>query len=281
MAVRGEYLLAPRPGFVAGYDAVGVVEIVPDGVAHLHVGQRVAAVLPGMGAHARRVSVSPSLLVPIPDELESAAASTVALDALTAHFALAALGARAGSVLIQGAGGAVGSWATQLAIGRGLAVWGTASARSGGHAERLGARVLDYRDRSWIEQVGLPAPGGVGGAIDHTGDPVVRRAVRRDGRIVRIAFGGGSGRGRMATARGFVRSGLRRWARPGERVCSVPMLVRLHRHRYREALSELLSGVATGRLSTPAPRVFHPADYANALLTAESTPAGTKVVLAF
>lgn len=124
MAVRGEYLLAPRPGFVAGYDAVGVVEIVPDGVAHLHVGQRVAAVLPGMGAHARRVSVSPSLLVPIPDELESAAASTVALDALTAHFALAALGARAGSVLIQGAGGAVGSWATQLAIGRGLAVWG-------------------------------------------------------------------------------------------------------------------------------------------------------------
>lgn len=279
MAVRGDYLLAPRPGFAAGYDFVGEIERVPDGAAHLSVGMPVAGILPGMGAHASRVAVPASLLVPVPDAVPLAHAATVPLDAVTAWFALASLTRGAGNVLVQGAGGAVGGWATQLAAGRGLSVWGTASRRSRGQAERLGARVLDYRG-PWVQELRQEVPGGVDGAIDHTGNAVVRESVRPDGRIVRIAFGSAASGQRWATAMGFARAGLRRFARPSERVCSVPMIVRQRRGAYREALASVLDLVARGEVAPPEPRAFPMAEYGAALAAAERAKPGTKVVLA-
>lgn len=282
MAVRGDYLFQPLPGFVPGYDFVGTIQCLPDDDrSGLVVGQRVAGILPRMGAHASLVSVAPSLLIPVPDGLDSPTAATVPLDAVTARFALDLLALNSGQVLVQGVGGAVGAWAAQLAAARGLTVYGTASSRSRGYAERFAATVLDYRNPAWVEQLLGLCSGGVGGAIDHTGSRVLRQAVRPGGRIVRTAFGGAPGRQRTATATGFLASALRRYARPDERVCSVPILVATRRSRYRRTLARLLDAVSSGALLAPHPRCFSVAGYSDALTTAVGGEPGEKVVLAF
>jgi len=280
MAVRGDYLLHPFPGFVPGYDVVGTIQCLPDHAdTGLVVGQRVAGILPRMGAHATLVAVHPSLLVPVPDGLDSATAATLPLDAVTATLALDALPQGDGTVLVQGAGGAVGAWAVQLARAAGRTVCGTASARSGALAELLGATVIDYRDPTWIDRVIAESGGGVTGVIDHTGGRSIRRAVRRDGRIVRIAFGGVQGRQRSAAARGALLSGLHRFARPSERIVSVPVSVSAHRARYRQILGDLLRRVSLGELTAPRPRLFPLRDYPSALSAATAGEPGVKPVL--
>lgn len=282
MAVRGDYLMQPLPRFVPGYDFIGTLEHLPRAdTSGLVIGQRVAGILPRMGAHATMISVASSLLVPVPDALDSATAATIPLDAVTASFALEALSLKhADTILVQGAGGAVGSWAVQLAARQGHTVFGTASSRSRAHAESLGAHVLDYRDPTWEERLIAATGGGVAGAIDHTGSRSVRRAVTGGGRIVHIAFGGSPGSQRMRTARGVVAANLRRCARPAERVCSIPMSVPLRRAAYREALAHALRSVASGTLTHPKPRLFPLAAYSDALAAVENTDPGTKVVLA-
>lgn len=280
MAVRGDYLLQPFPRFVPGYDFIGTIEHLPEEVGlGLSAGQRVAGILPRMGTHANVMSIAPSLLVPVPDGLDSATAATVPLDAITAQFALDALALDSGSVLVQGAGGAVGAWAVQLSAVQGLNVYGTASPRSRPYAERLGAEVFDYRDPAWVEHLFEASAGGIAGAIDHTGSRALRRVVRPNGRIVRIAFGGEPGAQPRTTAAGFLTSAMRRYAQPGERICSVPSLVVTRRGRYRQALAALLGAVAKGTLVTPRPLAFSFAEYADALAHATGSEPGAKVIL--
>ncbi|WP_325090655.1 quinone oxidoreductase family protein [Leucobacter sp. M11] len=281
IAMRGDYLMQPFPGFVPGYDFIGVVEHLPRADATgLLVGQRVAGILPRMGAHATMISAAPALLVPVPEDLDSATAATIPLDAVTASFALDALALeRADSILVQGAGGAVSSWAVQLAARRGHTVHGTTSSRSRAHSESLGAHVLDYRDPAWTERLIAATGGGVAGAIDQTGSRAVRRVVVPGGRIVRIAFGGSPGHQRMTTARGFLAANLRRYARPAERVCSIPMSVPVRRAAYRQALDDALRSVAAGTLAPPEPRLFPLAAYSDAMTAAENADPGAKVIL--
>lgn len=280
MAVRGDYLLQPVRGFVPGYDFVGVVERLPRGdPSGLHLGQRVAGILPRMGAHASLISVAPSLLVPVPDLLDSTTAATIPLDAVTARFAIDALAKGSETILLQGAGGAVGAWAAQLATIRGLTVYGTASPRSRTHAEQFTDSVYDYDDPAWIDQILDATTGGVDGAIDHTGSRSLRRAVRAGGRVVRTAFGGAPGQGRSRIATGFATSTLRRYARPGERICSVPILVATRRARYRQALTELFTAVGTGRLVPPRPRIMPLTQYPDALASAIGAAPGEKTIL--
>lgn len=265
------------PRFVPGYDFIGVIEhLGAGGTFGLSVGQRVAGVLPRMGAHATRISVPPSLLVPVPDELDAAVAATVPLDALTARFSLDSLGTRDAPILIQGAGGSVGGWAAQMARGR--VIYGTASARSRHRAEALGVEVLDYRDSDWIRRLRNATNGGVRGAIDHTGSLEVRRAIAPGGRIVRIAFGGESGRRRVA-ATGFLKANLRRYSDPSERVTSIPMLVAFRREAYRAALSDILAKVAAGSLQPPAANEHPFTAYEVAVAGAVNPEPGVKTVL--
>ncbi|MDR1387324.1 MAG: zinc-binding dehydrogenase [Propionibacteriaceae bacterium] len=280
MAVRGDYLLRPGRGFVPGYDFVGTVQsLPPGGRGRLRIGQRVAGVRPEMGAQASLVRVPPSLLAPLPDRLDSSTAATIPLDAVTAWFALDALALRSGTVLVQGAGGAVGAWAAQLAAARGLTVFGTASPRSRAQAERFASTVFDYRDGGWIDQLLDASGGGVDGVIDHTGDHSLRRVVRPGGRLVRTAFGGAPGAQRAATAAGFLTSSLRRWARPDERICSTPILVATRRERYRQALTGLLAAVDAGQLVPPRPRSWPFDRYAEALAASVQAVAGEKTII--
>jgi NADPH2:quinone reductase len=254
LARRGGYLLQPRVGFTTGYDFVGVLETVTPSaeLLGLHIGSRVAACLPRMGAHATHLVLDPSLLVAVPDALPSAVAATVPLDVVTATLALQlARIPSGGSVLIQGVTGAVGSFAAQQAALAGLSVFGTASARSRAEAERLGATFADYADPAWAVRVRDATRGGVDGAIDHTGSPAVRRALAPRGILVHTAFVGTPGREVRDTAVGGLVTSARRWSHPRERVCSVPLFVATQRDAYRAMLAAALERLASGALSAP------------------------------
>lgn len=254
LARRGGYVFQPLPGFVTGYDFVGVLETesAVSAVLGMRAGDRVAGVLPRMGAHATRLVLPAALLAPVPAGLDSAVAATVPLDAITASTALRLGDVDAGgSVLVQGAGGAVGAFAVQLALRDGLTVYGTGSTRSRAQVEALGATFVDYTDPLWPARVRNASDGGVDAVIDHTGSPEALSALAPGGTLVHTAFTGRRGHERADSLRGSLVSAAHRWSAPRQRICSVPALVATRRNDYRRTLGDLLELVATGALSAP------------------------------
>jgi NADPH:quinone reductase-like Zn-dependent oxidoreductase len=116
----------PRP-FAPGFEVAGEVVRVGDGVEGWKVGDKAVALIRFWG-YARDVVVTEDQLFPYPADLSPAQAASVPVVFLTAWVALFETGhARPGDkVLVLGAGGGVGTAAVQLAVERGLRVFGTA-----------------------------------------------------------------------------------------------------------------------------------------------------------
>ena len=72
---RGKYYDQPPFPFVPGYDFVGTVQAVGDGVDRAMIGERVAAVVK-TGAWATHVLVDADRVVPVPDGIDPADAET-------------------------------------------------------------------------------------------------------------------------------------------------------------------------------------------------------------
>ncbi|WP_348790045.1 zinc-binding dehydrogenase [Leifsonia sp. NPDC080035] len=272
LARRGGYVFQPVPGFVTGYDFVGVLESesAVSVALGLRAGMRVAGVLPRMGSHTTLLVVSPTLLVAVPDGLDPASAAVAPLDAVTAALALQLAGP-APRILIQGVSGPVGSIAAQLAERAGRTVVGTASSPVDGVA------TIDYRDPDWPARAVEAAGGPFGAAIDHTGSPRVAETLSPDGTLVHTAFAGRRGHERGDSLRGSARAAVAR--HPRERVCSVPFFVLRHRPAYRRMLSGLLADVAEGRLRSARPQTFALDEVWDAHRAAEGAEPGRKVVL--
>jgi len=158
------------PPLTLGWDVAGAVDAVGAGVWRLSPGDRVVGIsthmFDGPKTHSELVVLNETAVAAIPAELEAGAGSTLPLAGLTAIQALDMLALRRGqSVLISGAGGAVGTLALQLARMRGLRVIGAGAARHG-------ALVLDLGAHEFVETDDLACnvrdlvPGGVDGAID-------------------------------------------------------------------------------------------------------------------
>jgi len=277
LARRGGYVLQPAPGFVTGYDFVG--ELMTESAVSVALGLRegasVAGMLPRMGAHATFLTVAPTLLVALPAGMDPAAAAVLPLDAVTAAHALELAGPGE-RVLVQGASGAVGALAVQLAQRSGRTVVGTASERTADRVREFGIPVVDHTREDWTRLVRDAAGGGVDAAIDHTGSPRVREVLAPGGVLVRTAFAGRPGHERGDALRGSAAAARHRW----ERVCSAPLYVATQRNAYRRVLAELLADAASGDLRTVQP-VIHPlAEVWASHRAAESLPPGAKVVLA-
>jgi NADPH:quinone reductase-like Zn-dependent oxidoreductase len=134
---------------VPGIDLAGTIEQVGTGVDTWNTGDTVVAFLPltAPGAAAEYVTVPAALLAAAPRTGELADAAALPAAGLTAFQSLfdhAAL--RAGErILINGAGGAVGGYAVQLARRAGATVTATASGRSADRLRAYGAdRIIDY-----------------------------------------------------------------------------------------------------------------------------------------
>jgi NADPH:quinone reductase-like Zn-dependent oxidoreductase len=143
---------------VPNFDVAGVVAELGQGVSGWSVGDAVVAFLPmtAPGAAAEYVAVPAEALAAAPRTVEladAAALPSVALAAWQALFEDAGL-KRGQSVLINGAGGAVGGYAVQLAKQAGATVTATASARSHDRVRSYGVdRIVDYTATPLLQAV--------------------------------------------------------------------------------------------------------------------------------
>ncbi|MGP4022996.1 NADP-dependent oxidoreductase [Actinomadura sp. 3N407] len=162
-AIRGGYLREAFPltfPHVPNFDVAGVIADVGEGVGGWNAGDAVVAFLPieASGAAAEYVVAPAGTLAAAPRRVELADAAAMPSSSLTAWQALFEhADLKAGqSVLINGAGGAVGGYAVQLAKQAGATVTATASGRSADRIRSHGAdRIVDY--------TGTPVPQAVAG----------------------------------------------------------------------------------------------------------------------
>ena len=150
--IRGGYLQGPFPvvlPHIPGIEVAGTVDALGDGADQFQVGDEVTGFLSMVtdGAAAEYVVASADILTAAPTSIPLADAAALPMVGLTAHQALfdhAALTAGQ-RVLINGAGGAVGGYAVQLAKHVGAYVIATASPRSKERVRSAGAdEVIDY-----------------------------------------------------------------------------------------------------------------------------------------
>lgn len=186
--LKGRYFSQPKFPVVPGYDLVGAVEEVGEGVDEGLLGKRVAA-LTQVGAWAERVVVGAEDLAPVPDGLDSTDAVAAVTNGVTAWQMIhRAAKVRPGqTVVVHGASGGVGTLLVQLARLAGAKVIGTASASKHGIVRDLGAVPVDYKNKDMPKRVREIAPGGVDAVFDHVGGPGLVdswRMLRRGGTLV-------------------------------------------------------------------------------------------------
>ncbi|WP_028642884.1 NADP-dependent oxidoreductase [Nocardioides sp. URHA0020] len=147
--IRAGRMQGPMPmdlPHVPGLDVAGVVDALGEGVDTLRAGDAVIGFLPfgDDGATAEYVVVAADGLAPAPTTIplgDAAALPVVGLTAWQALFEHADL--RAGQrILVNGASGAVGGYAVQLAKAAGAHVIATAGPRTRGRVEKQGADVV-------------------------------------------------------------------------------------------------------------------------------------------
>ncbi|MEU9587773.1 NADP-dependent oxidoreductase [Streptomyces werraensis] len=150
--IRGGFMQGPIPvtlPHTPGIDVAGTVDALGEGVDGIAVGEDVVGFLPmdGNGAAAQYVLAPADVLIPAPKSVPLADAAALPLVGLTAYQALFDHGKlTAGQrVLINGAGGAVGGYAVQLAKNAGAHVIATAGPRSSEAVTSAGAdEVIDH-----------------------------------------------------------------------------------------------------------------------------------------
>jgi len=155
------------PPFVPGWDLAGSVESVGAQVTGFTPGDPIVGIIPWIhihgrvGAYAQAAALDPSWLAARPAELDAVTAATIPLNALTARQALDLIAAPPGStLLVTGASGAVGSFATQLAAQAGVRVLAVASTGDEEWVASLGAAEVLARE------TGLASLSGVDAVLD-------------------------------------------------------------------------------------------------------------------
>jgi len=144
--------LKQAPPLTPGYDLVGVVDAVGDGVSAVAVGDRVAD-LCTTGGNARYAVRPAAGLVPVPVDLDAAAAATLVLSWVTAWQCLHRVGSvqPGQKVLVLGGNGAVGQALIALTLLAGATPYATASERHHASLRALGAAPLPRE--GWLSEV--------------------------------------------------------------------------------------------------------------------------------
>lgn len=137
-----------------GYDMVGIVDKLGDGVTGLRVGQRVAD-MTVWGAYTEYMLRPAESLVPVPDALPADEAVVLVLSYVTAYQMIfrVAEAEPEQRVLIHGASGAVGTALAQLGRVAGLEMYGTASTSKQDYVRALGVTPIDYKTEDFVERI--------------------------------------------------------------------------------------------------------------------------------
>ena len=257
---------------ILGIDGAGVVARCGRGVRRFQVGDTVygAFLHPpyGRGTFAEYVAVPVTApLAPAPQTItlpEAGAAAAAGMSAL-ALLDLAHL-AEAQSVLIVGAPGGVGSFATQLARGRGAHVIATAQPDAATRIRALGASAtIDHDAGPLAAQLAPLMPGGVDVVLDLVSDPGAFAA-----NLALLRAGGRAVSTRYAAAH----------AAPGARGVTVTNLDLTGRHADSTLLARLTSAIDTEHLVIPIVTEISLEDVPAALAAAHERGARGKTLIA-
>jgi NADPH:quinone reductase-like Zn-dependent oxidoreductase len=210
MARRGTYREAPKPPAVIGYDVVGTVTAVGEGVTTPQQGQRVLA-LTRFGGYAEFVSTDARATLVIEDGMPAFAAAALATQASTAVYCteVAAPLFAGDRVLVHAAAGGVGTALAQLAVHKGCTVYGTASPGKHDLLRNMQVVPIDYREEDFVKFIRKQESGkGVDVIFDSVGGRSVGRGFRllnEGGRMVCLGAAAlSSARGNLFRLLGFV-----------------------------------------------------------------------------
>jgi NADPH:quinone reductase-like Zn-dependent oxidoreductase len=238
-----------RPPFVLGYDIVGEIDQLGDGVNGLQVGNRVAD-MTVVGSNTAYRTLQADRLARVPAGLDAAEAATLILSWTTAYQLLhrAARVQRGQRVLVHGAAGAVGQ--ALLSLGRlaGLELWGTARGEHAALIRELGATPIDYQREDFTRVV----PSGFDIVFDGIGEDGYRRSLaglKRGGLLCAFGYSAGvQAQRRMLTMLMWIaRLYLWRWLPGGKRARFYSINVMRARHPgwFREDLERLFGLLET------------------------------------
>jgi NADPH2:quinone reductase len=188
MAREGIHPETPAIPYTPGWDLVGVVDRLSEGVSGIEPGQIVAA-MPIHGAYSEFVCLPQRELVPVPSGLDAAEAVSLVLNYITAYQMLhRSAKVKAGQcVLIHGAAGGVGTALLQLGRLAGLGMYGTCSSRGASAVSGLGGFPIDYRHQDFVQETLRLTSDGVDAVFDPLGGSHMwhsRKALRSGGRVV-------------------------------------------------------------------------------------------------
>jgi NADPH:quinone reductase-like Zn-dependent oxidoreductase len=259
MMREGLHPETPALPFTPGWDLVGVVDRLGDGVSGIEPGQTVAA-LPIYGAYAEFICLPQRELVPVPAGLDAAEAVSLVLNYITAYQMMhrSAKVEANQRVLIHGAAGGVGSALLQLGRLAGLQMYGTCSARGASAVSDLGAIPIDYRQLDFVEEIHRLTGEGADVVFDGIGGTHIwrsRKALRPGGTVVAYGLTSSLRGGRLASGRSGERHRFRPiaifglyivggWLLPGRRRVvpySIQWLKRLRPELFREDLASLFN----------------------------------------
>jgi NADPH:quinone reductase len=258
MAREGIHPETPAVPFTPGWDLVGVVDRLGNGVSGIEPGQTVAA-MPIHGGYAEFVCLPQRELVPVPAGLDPAEAVSLILNYVTAYQMMhRSARVRSGqSVLIHGASGGVGTALLQLGRVAGLEMYGTCSSRGASAVSDMGGIPIDYQHQDFVKEIHRLTGEGVDVVFDSIGGAHIwrsREALRSGGRVVAYGLTGSLSGGRLASGRSGGRHRFRGvaifglyiaagWLLPGRRRVvpySIQTLKRLKPDLFRQDLTALL-----------------------------------------
>jgi len=245
-----------RPPFVLGYDVVGEIDQLGDGVSGFQIGDRVAD-MTVIGSNAAYCTLRVDHLARVPAGVDAAEAAALILSWTTAYQLLhrAARVEPGQRVLVQGAAGAVGQ--ALLVLGRmaGLELWGTARGEHGALIRGLGATPIDYRREDFTRVL----PDGFDVVFDGIGEDGYRRsfaALKRGGLLCAYGYTAGvQAQRRLLTILTWI-ARVYLWRRllsllPGGkriRVYSINAMRARHPAWFKEDLEWLFGLLATGAI---------------------------------
>jgi NADPH:quinone reductase-like Zn-dependent oxidoreductase len=233
-----------------GYDVVGEIDQLGEGVSGFRLGARVAH-MTVIGSNAAYCTLPADHLARVPEGVDAAEAATLILSWTTAYQLLhrAARVQRGQRVLVHGAAGAVGQ--ALLAVGRmsGFEIWGTARGEHAALIRELGATPIDYQREDFT------LPGGFDVVFDGVAEDGYRRsfaALKRGGLLCAYGYSAGvQARRRMLTMLTWIaRLYLWRWLPEGKRACfySINVMRAQHPAWFQEDLKQLFGLLAIGAI---------------------------------
>lgn len=242
-----------KPPFTPGYDLVGVVDAIGPEVSRFRPGDRVAD-LTTIGAYAEFICLPEDQLTPVPDGVSDTDALGMILSAVTPFQMLHRVAkAQAGqSLLIHGAGGAVGTAMLQLARDAGITAFGSDVSAKHELIRSLGATPVaaDAPDDVLLKAVGE----GIDFVFDPLGGESLSRslhALKPGGMLVAFGFQNEVlGRG-ASIPLDFLKIKLWDWLPNGHATAfySIGAMRRKHPEWFHEDLAHLFSMLDAGRIS--------------------------------